>query len=168
METVEAPQANAEESSETTSQYLTFILAEEEYGVDILRVQEIKGWDTVTPIPNTPDYLKGVINLRGKIVPVIDLRCRFNLQPKEKDGNTRIIVVELSGKTVGFLVDRVQEVIRVETAIIEPPPDLVTNVQTRYITGVAKLEDRLLLLLDLNQVLKADEQEALALETNSA
>lgn len=149
-------------------QLVSFEIADEEFGIDILKVQEIIRVLDVTRMPNAPAFIEGVINLRGKIVPVIDLRRRFNRQPKENDGNTRIIVVELSGKTVGFLVDRVQEVIRVETTIIESPPDLVTNVQTRYITGVAKLNDRLLLLLDLDQILKADEQEALVLKANSA
>lgn len=149
-------------------QLVSFEIAGEEFGVDILKVQEIIRVLDVTRMPNAPAFIEGVINLRGQIVPVIDLRQRFDLPSKEKDGNTRIVVVELSGKTVGFLVDRVQEVIRVETAIIEPPPDLVTNVQTRYITGVAKLEDRLLLLLDLDQILKADEQEALALRADGA
>ena len=97
-------------------------------------------------------------------MPVVDLRLRFNLPQIEKDNNTRIIVVELEEKTVGFLVDRVKEVIRIETAIIDPPPELVTNVQTRYITGVAKLEDRLLILLDLDRVLTTVEQELLTLE----
>ena len=149
-------------------QLVSFEIADEEFGIDILKVQEIIRVLDVTRMPNAPAFIEGVINLRGKIVPVIDLRRRFNRQPKENDGNTRIIVVELSGKTVGFLVDRVQEVIRGETTIIESPPDLVTNVQTRYITGVAKLNDRLLLLLDLDQILKADEQEALVLKANSA
>ena len=157
-----------QKKQEDIYQLVSFKIAGEEFGLDILKVQEIIRVLDVTRMPNAPEFIEGVINLRGRIVPVIDLRRRFDLPPKEKDGNTRIIVVELSGKTVGFLVDRVQEVIRVETAVTESPPDLVTNGQTRYITGVAKLEDRLLLLLDLDQVLRADEQEALALETNGA
>jgi len=151
-------------SREELYQLVNFDIANEEFGVDILKVQEIIRVLEVTRVPNCPAFVEGVINLRGKIVPVVDLRLRFNLPQIEKDNNTRIIVVELEEKTVGFLVDRVKEVIRIETAIIEPPPELVTNVQTRYITGVAKLEDRLLILLDLDRVLTTVEQELLTLE----
>ncbi len=145
-------------------QLVNFDIANEEFGVDILKVQEIIRVLEVTRVPNCPEFVEGVINLRGKIVPVVDLRLRFNLPQIEKDNNTRIIVVELEQKTVGFLVDQVKEVIRIDTAIIEPPPELVTNVQTRYITGVAKLEDRLLILLDLDRVLTTAQQELLTLE----
>ncbi len=149
-------------------QLVNFDIANEEFGVDILKVQEIIRVLDVTRVPNCPAFVEGVINLRGKIVPVVDLRLRFSLPQIEKDNNTRIIVVELAEKTVGFLVDRVKEVIRIETSIIEPPPELVTNVQTRYITGVAKLEDRLLILLDLDRVLTTVEQELLTLEESEA
>ena len=148
-------------SREELYQLVNFDIANEEFGVDILKVQEIIRVPEVTRVPNCPAFVEGVINLRGKIVPVVDLRLRFNLPKIEKDNNTRIIVVELEEKTVGFLVDRVKEVIRIETAIIDPPPELVTNVQTRYITGVAKLEDRLLILLDLDRVLTTAQQEVL-------
>jgi len=142
---------------------LVSLIADEEFGIDILKVQEIIRALDMKRVTNAPEFVEGVINLRGQIVPVVDLRRRFNLPPKEKDSNTRIIVVALSGKTVGFLVDSVQEVIRVETTVIEPPPERVKRVATRYITGVARLEDRLLSLLDLDRVLTTDEQEALVL-----
>ncbi|MFQ5571786.1 MAG: chemotaxis protein CheW [Rhodothermales bacterium] len=149
-------------------QLVSFEIAEEEFGIDILKVQEIIRFMEMTRMPNTPDFLEGVINLRGQIVPVVDLRKRFNLPGKEKDKDSRIVVVELSNKTVGFLVDSVQEVIRVETSVIDPPPELVTTIHTHYITGVAKLEDRLLILLDLDAVLSKNEQKELQVEPVSA
>lgn len=147
-------------------QLVSFVIDNEEFGVDVLKVQEINRVLELTRVPNCPDFVEGIINLRGRIVPVVDLRRRFNLPSIEKDNHTRIIVVELTDRTVGFLVDRVHEVIRIERAIIESPPDLVTNVQTRYITGVAKLDDRLLILLDLDSVLTTAEQKLLDLEEN--
>ena len=142
-------------------QLVNFDIGSEEFGVDILKVQEIIRVPEITRVPNCPEFVEGVINLRGKIVPVVDLRHRFKLPSIKKDNNTRIIVVELAEKTVGFLVDQVKEVIRVETAIIEAPPDLVTSAERRDITGVAKLEDRLLILLDLDQILHVAEEQAL-------
>lgn len=141
------------------SQLVSFVVGNEEFGVNILKVQEIIRSVSITRVPKSPDYVAGVINLRGKIVPVIDLRKRFSLLPKEADKDTRIIVVELDGKVVGFLVDKVKEVLRVENEIIEPPPDLTTDINTHYITGVAKLPDRLLILLDLDRVLTASEKD---------
>lgn len=142
-------------------QLVSFVIENEEFGVDILKVQEIIRMVEITRVPKSPDFVEGVINLRGKIVPVIDLRKRFGIDKKEQDNETRIIVVELPDKVVGFLVDKVKEVIRVEKSVIEPPPELTTNVSANYITGVAKLEDRLLILLDLDKVLSSEEQEHL-------
>lgn len=143
-------------------QLVSFEIAGEEFGVDILKVQEIIHVVDMTQVPSSPEFVEGVINLRGQIIPVINLRHRFGFPAREKDRQTRIVVVELASKTVGFLVDRVQEVLRVETTVIEPPPELVTNITTQYITGVAKLEGRLLILLDLDAVLSKEEQHALA------
>lgn len=150
------------QSNETIYQLVSFVTENEEFGVDILKVQEIIRTVDITRVPKSPDFVEGVINLRGKIVPVIDLRKRFGMRTKERDNETRIIVVELIDKVVGFLVDKVKEVIRVEKKVIEPPPELTTNVNSNYITGVAKLQDRLLILLDLNKVLSSEEQEKLA------
>lgn len=155
---------NEQAIAEGVVQLVSFSIADEEFGISILEVQEIIRVVEITTLPQGPSFVEGVINLRGQIVPVVDLRRRFSLPAIEKDNNTRIIVVELADKTVGFLVDRVQEVIRIETAVIEPPPDLATSIDAQYITGVAKLEDRLLILLDLSQVLTSTEQEQLVLE----
>lgn len=158
------------QSGETIYQLVSFVVETEEFGVDILKVQEIIRTVEITRVPKSPDFVEGVINLRGRIVPVIDLRKRFGIEKKERDNETRIIVVELTDKVVGFLVDKVKEVIRVEKSIIEPPPELTTSINSNYITGVAKLQDRLLILLDLDKVLSADEQEHLSeieAETNA-
>lgn len=154
--------ASSSQSNETIYQLVSFVTENEEFGVDILKVQEIIRTVDITRVPKSPEFVEGVINLRGKIVPVIDLRKRFGIRSKERDNDTRIIVVELTDKVVGFLVDKVKEVIRVEKSVIEPPPELTTNVNSNYITGVAKLQDRLLILLDLDKVLSAEEQEKLA------
>lgn len=142
-------------------QLVSFVVENEEFGVDILKVQEIIRTVEITRVPKSPPFVEGVINLRGKIVPVIDLRRRFGIEKKVHDGDTRIIVVELPDKVVGFLVDKVKEVIRVEKSVIEPPPELTMNINANYITGVAKLQDRLLILLDLDKVLSTEEQEHL-------
>ncbi len=150
------------QSNVTIYQLVSFVVEDEEFGVDILKVQEIIRTVDITRVPKSPEFVEGVINLRGKIVPVIDLRIRFGIAKRERDNETRIIVVELSDRVVGFLVDKVKEVIRVEKNIIEPPPELTTSISSNYITGVAKLQDRLLILLDLDKVLSGEEQEHLS------
>jgi purine-binding chemotaxis protein CheW len=134
-------------------QLVSFKIGDEEFGVDILKVQEINRMIAVTRVPNAPEYVDGVINLRGKVLPVIDLRSRLGMMRKEHDKNTRIIVVELSGKTVGFVVDAVSEVLRIPKSVTEPPPSLTAGINADYITAVGKLEDRLLTLLDLDKVI---------------
>ncbi len=144
---------NEQKQSDEILQLVSFNIGEEEFGVDILKVQEINRMLNVTRVPNAPEYVEGVINLRGKVIPVVDLRKRFGLPPKEHDKNTRIIVIELSGKTVGFVVDSVKEVLRIPKSVTEPPPALATNINSEYITAVGKLDDRLLTLLDMERVL---------------
>ncbi len=139
-------------------QLVSFLIEKEEFGVDILRVQEIIRPMDITRVPNTPSFIEGVINLRGRIVPVVDLRSRFGMAKRERSGTTRIIVVELAEKVVGFMVDAVKEVIRVDGNTIEPPPELAVGIDTPYIKGVVKLDDRLLILLDLEEVLSEKER----------
>ncbi|HTY09824.1 MAG TPA: chemotaxis protein CheW [Bacteroidota bacterium] len=141
-------------------QLVSFKIGEEEFGVDILKVQEINRMLEVTRVPNAPEYVDGVINLRGKVIPIIDLRRRFGMERREKDKNTRIVVVELEGKVVGFVVDAVSEVLRIPKSVTEPPPPIVAGIETDYITAVGKLEDRLLILLDLEKVLLKEELHA--------
>ena len=137
-------------------QLVSFKIGDEEFGVDILKVQEINRMLEVTRVPNAPEYVDGVINLRGKVIPIIDLRRRFGMERREKDKNTRIVVVELSGKVIGFVVDAVSEVLRIPRNVTEPPPSIVAGIDAEYITGVGKLEDRLLILLDLERVLSGE------------
>jgi purine-binding chemotaxis protein CheW len=135
-------------------QLVSFRIGGEEYGIDILKVQEINRMLKVTQVPNSPSYVDGVINLRGKVLPVIDLRTRIGMERKLRDKDTRIIVVELVGKTVGFVVDAVSEVLRISRSITEPPPPTVMQkADSEFITSVAKLEDRLLILIDLEKIL---------------
>ena len=135
-------------------QLVTFRIAEEEFGVDILSVQEIIRLMQITTVPRAPACIEGVINLRGKVIPVIDMRKRFNLPAIERDSHTRIIVMEFgSAKIVGFLVDAVSEVLRIPASTVESAPAVVSGVGSEYIKGVGKLDDRLLILLDLDSLL---------------
>ncbi|MFW6324057.1 MAG: chemotaxis protein CheW [Desulfovibrionales bacterium] len=143
-------------------QLVTFSIQDEEFGVEILKVQEIIRMMEITRVPRAPEFVEGVINLRGKVIPIIDLRKRFGLEPKDRDKNTRIIVIEISSMIVGFIVDSVSEVLRIPTSTIEPPPPVVAGLDSEYISGVGKLEDRLLILLDLNRLLSRDEQKVLS------
>ena len=111
----------------------------------------------ITKVPNSPDFVEGVINLRGRVIPVIDLRTRLHLVRKQYDKDTRIIVVEINKKTIGFIVDAVSEVLRIPTNITEAPPAIVSGIDSEFIKSVGKLEDRLLILIDLNKILLQEE-----------
>jgi len=151
-----------QEAGGTLLQLVTFNIGDEEFGVDILRVQEIIRTMDITHVPRSPEFVEGVINLRGKVIPIVNLRRRFGLEARTFDKRTRIIVVELSGLIVGFVVDGVSEVLRIDSGTVEPPPAIVGGVDSEYINGVGKLADRLLILLDLNRLLSGSEQQALA------
>ncbi len=138
-------------------QLVSFNIGSEEFGVDILKVQEINRVVEITRVPQAPHYVEGVINLRGKVIPIVDLRKRFNLEEKEYDKNTRIVVVDISGNIMGMVVDSVSEVLRLPANTIEPPPEIVANINSEYIKGVAKLDDRLLIFLDLSKVIDVSE-----------
>ncbi len=138
-------------------QLVSFNIGSEEFGVDILKVQEINRMVEITKVPQAPHYVEGVINLRGKVIPIVDLRKRFNLELKEYDKDTRIVVVDINGNILGMVVDSVSEVLRLPANTIEPPPEIVTGINSEYIKGVAKLEDRLLIFLDLSKVIDISE-----------
>lgn len=141
--------------------YLTFTLANEDYGLEILKVREIIGMQDITAIPQTPPYIKGVINLRGRVIPVIDLRLKFGLPSQEYGERTCIIVVEVKTRLgpvqVGVVVDAVSEVLNVNGADIEPAPALGSRVNTRYILGIAKARGTIKILLDIDRVLNSEE-----------
>lgn len=138
------------------SQYLTFLLDGEEYGIEILGVQEIKGWESCTQIPNTPDYVLGVINLRGSVIPVIDLRRRFGMSAREFGKLTVVIVVRAEiderTKTMGFVVDAVSDVYNIEPEQMRPAPELESTLDTRFIRGLATVDDKMIILLDLDHI----------------
>ncbi len=142
-------------------QLVTFSIGEEEFGVDILKVQEIIRTMEITKVPRAPEFVEGVINLRGKVIPIIDLRRRFGLTSKEHDKHTRIIVIEINNMIVGFVVDSVSEVLRIPASTVEPPPPVVAGMESDYISGVGKLQDRLLILLDLDRLLSNEDLNVL-------
>ena len=144
-------------------QYLTFKLGEEEFGIEILRVQEIKGWTSPTPIPNAPPWFKGVMNLRGTVVPVVDLRALFAMPSVECTRFTVVIVVNVGTRVAGLVVDAVSDVLDVPARDVVPAPDMGRAVDTRYLTGIAKSNERLVSLLAMDHVLGSQEfDEALA------
>jgi purine-binding chemotaxis protein CheW len=143
-------------------QLVTFSIGEEEFGVDILKVQEIIRMMGITKVPKAPGFVEGVINLRGNVIPIVDLRKRFGLEAREHDKHTRIIVIEINSTIVGFIVDAVSEVLRIPANTVEPPPPVVAGFDSEYISGVGKLEDRLLILLDLDRLLSSEEVDVLA------
>ena len=146
--------------------YLTFDLADEEYGLEILRVREIIGMMDITPVPRTPDFVLGVINLRGKVIPVVDLRLKFGLPYKEPDERTCVIVVEVANRDItvqmGIVVDRVNEVVDVKAEDVEPTPSFGVSLDTSFIHGMAKVGDKVKILLDIDKVLTSSEVSALA------
>ena len=148
-------------SLSTDREFLTFILDNEEFGVDILSVKEIRVWTPVTEIPDTPEYLKGVINLRGVIIPIVDLRQRFNKAPKEYSATTVVIVLrtEVDNKEimVGIVVDAVSEVYKVEPKNIREAPDFGSGVDTRFLTGMVTIDDKIIILMNSDKLLDAEE-----------
>lgn len=140
-------------------QLVTFKLGSEEFAVDILKVQEINKMMNITKIPNAPAFIEGVINLRGKIIPIVDLRKRLGFKDQDYDKSTRIIVVELDGLVLGFIVDSVSEVLRIPENTIEPPPTMIAGIESEYIEGVGKVDDRLLILLELKKIFSSPERK---------
>ena len=146
----------AADTTEDSAQYLTFTLDGEEYAVDILRVQEIRGYSSVTSIPNAPAYVKGVMNLRGTVVPVFDMRTKFGMEPRAYDRFTVIVVVNVRTRVVGLVVDSVSDVLDIAASAIEPTPDRGAGVDTTVMQGIARTNDRLVTLLDIDAVVDLD------------
>jgi len=155
--------------AERAGKYLTFTIAGEEYGIGILKIKEIIGMMPITSVPQTPEFVKGVINLRGKVIPVMDLRLRFGMEESEYTERTCIIVVEIDGQTgtvlIGTVVDGVSEVLNIKGEDIEDTPTFGTELNTEYILGMAKTEGSVKILLDITKVLSGQELAALEKET---
>lgn len=171
MKTAAAAESRDEKSNTREGKYLTFNLADEEYGIGILKVKEIIGMITITAVPQTPSHVKGVINLRGKVIPVIDLRLKFGLPAMDYTERTCIIVMEISKDNghilIGILVDSVSEVLNIKGADIEDTPNFGTNLNTDYILGMAKAGGKIKILLDIDRVMNADDVAVLE-KTNAA
>jgi purine-binding chemotaxis protein CheW len=161
-----APVAEATDTKDASTrdevlQLVTFRLGNEEFGVNIHELQEIIRMMPITRVPKAPSFVEGVVNLRGQVIPIIELRKRIGMASAEHDKGTRIIVVQIDRKTVGFIVDQVGEVKRIPSRVVEPPPPIVAGIESEYINGVGKLEDQLLILLDLNRLLSEEERKVL-------
>jgi len=136
---------------------LAFTLGQEEYGIDILKVQEIRGYDAVTRIANAPEFIKGVVNLRGTIVPIVDMRIKFNLGTPTYDEFTVVIILNISGRVVGMVVDTVSDVITLRDDQIKPPPEMGRVLGTDYVIGLGTHEDRMLILIDIDKLMSSAE-----------
>jgi purine-binding chemotaxis protein CheW len=145
----------------SAGEFLTFRLGGEEYGVDILKVQEIRSYEAPTRIANSPAFLKGVVDLRGVIVPIIDLRLKLGCDSAELNAMTVVIVLNMRGRVIGAVVDAVSDVIQLDAALVQPAPAMNALVDTRYIRGIANVAERMLILVDIESVLTGDELGAL-------
>jgi purine-binding chemotaxis protein CheW len=141
--------------------FISFSVGEEEYGLELLRVKEVIRARQITWIPRVPSFVKGIINLRGDVIPVIDLRQRFGLAPREHSATTRVIVVEVGGRLLGMVVDSASQAVRIPASQIEPPPPALGGLIQAYISGVAKVEEKLIILLNADSVLTVDERSSL-------
>nr|WP_217345157.1 chemotaxis protein CheW [Noviherbaspirillum sp. L7-7A]MBV0879383.1 chemotaxis protein CheW [Noviherbaspirillum sp. L7-7A] len=139
------------------NEYLAFKLGQEEYGIDILKVQEIRGYESVTRIANAPEFIKGVINLRGIIVPIVDMRIKFNLGEPRYDQFTVVIILSIAGRVVGMVVDSVSDVTTLQPEQIRPAPEMGTALNTDYLVGLGTLEERMLILLDIERLMSSAE-----------
>lgn len=144
-------------AKEATREVLVFVLGKEEYGVDILKVQEIRGYEKVTPIPSAPDYLKGVVNLRGTIVPVIDLRVKFALPEARYDEFTVVVILRVAARVIGLVVDGVSDVLDLKASDVKPTPQFGSLIDSAFLAGVATREERMVLLLDIEKLLSSGE-----------
>ena len=149
-----------------SGEYLTFTLGQEEYGIDILKVQEIRGYEAVTRIANSPAFIKGVINLRGVIVPIVDLRIKFNLGEPSYDQFTVVIILNIGKRVMGIVVDGVSDVIQLDRASLHPAPEFGSILDTRYILGLGTVEERMIIMVDIEQLMTS--QEMALVETAAA
>lgn len=154
---------DAAASTNELIQLVSFMLADEEYGVEVLKVREIIRMPSITKMPNTPAYVEGIINLRGKVIPIISMRKRFGLQDAENSSHTRIMIMDVAGGMTGFVVDGVSEVIRIHSSEIQPPPSMVLSggVGQEFITGVFNRTEKLLIIMDVERMFSDDERDTI-------
>jgi len=152
----ETPRAVASAGG-ASGEYLTFTLGKEEYGIEILKVQEIRGYEAVTRIANAPEFIKGVVNLRGTIVPIVDMRIKFNLGSAEYNQFTVVIILNVTGRVVGMVVDSVSDVIQLSDGQIRPAPDFSSTFDTTYITGLGTIDERMLILVDIEKLMSGSD-----------
>jgi len=150
-----AAQTHSGQQRHANAEYLTFRLGAEEYGIDILRVQEIRSYEEPTRIANAPSFIKGVVNLRGVIVPVVDLRIKLGCEKVEYNGFTVVIVLNVHGRVVGAVVDSVSDVLELSTELIKPAPEMTLAVDTSFITGIASVSERMLILMDIESLMSS-------------
>ncbi len=155
----EEVEGKAGQGGSVAGEFLTFVLGSEAYGLEILKVQEIRGYDAVTQIANTPAFIKGVINLRGKIVPIVDLRVKFNMGKVEYNEFTVVIILNLGGRVVGIVVDGVSDVMQLEESQIRAVPDIVASIDTQYITGLASVGEKMFILVDIEKLMNSQEMQ---------
>ncbi|MBS4098144.1 MAG: chemotaxis protein CheW [Sulfuricella sp.] len=157
----EKPAATAASANE----FLTFTLGKEEYGLDIIKVQEIRGYDAVTTLANMPDFIKGVINLRGIIVPIIDMRIKFHLSHAEYNELTVVIILNVAHRVIGMVVDGVSDVITLQADQIKPAPEFGSTLDTKYVTGIGTLDGRMLILVDIEKLMTSSDMDLVAKAT---
>lgn len=146
-------------AAQSSREFLTFTLGHEEYGIEILKVQEIRGYDAVTRIANSPEFIKGVINLRGIIVPIVDMRIKFNLGSAEYNQFTVVIILNVGGRVVGMVVDSVSDVLELEADQIKPAPEFGGSFDTKYVLGFGTLSERMLILIDIERLMLSQDME---------
>jgi purine-binding chemotaxis protein CheW len=149
-------------SSAAATEFISFAIGDEQYGVDIMAVREIKGWSSVTQLPNQPDYMRGVLNLRGVMVPIVDLRCRFGQGLTEATPMHVVIVVQIGIKTVGLLADRVLDIVAVDASQIQPVPQVSRSMRADFLSGLVTIDTTMIALIDLEHLLSEREVESLA------
>ena len=152
-------EATAASAGNQGNEFLTFTLGKEEYGIEILKVQEIRGYDAVTTLANTPEFIKGVINLRGIIVPIVDMRIKFHLGSAEYNQFTVVIILNVANRVVGMVVDGVSDVITLNPEQIKPAPEFGSAIDTKYVMGLGTVDDRMLILVDIEKLMTSRDME---------
>jgi len=155
----QSSQDNSSKVSTSANEFLTFTLGEEEYGMPILNVQEIRGYDAVTHIANTPDFIKGVVNLRGIIVPIVDMRIKFHLGHAEYNELTVVIILNVAKRVIGMVVDGVSDVITLASDQIKPSPEFGSAIDTQYVMGIGAIDERMLILVDIEKLMTSSDME---------